>query len=69
MLVVFSFVLCCLLIAPIYDKWQTSPTFTSINTTNYPVWNIPFPGVTVCSNNIVEEDKLENLLVSQEYDN
>ena len=48
-----SCVLCGVLIAPIYDKWRTQPTFTSIATTNYAVWNIHFPAVTICSNNRV----------------
>ena len=52
-LFVSSCVLCGVLIHPIYDKWRTQPTFTSIATTNYAVWNIHFPAVTICSNNRV----------------
>ncbi len=58
----FGFVLCGFLIAPIMRKWHNSPTFTSIKTTNFPVWDIPFPGVTVCSNIVVENEKLEKVL-------
>jgi len=43
---------------PIYDKWQNSPTITSIDDTNYPVWKINFPAVTVCSNNKAVKKKL-----------
>ncbi len=57
-LVFFGFFLCGFLIVPIMRKWHNSPTFTSIKTTNFPVWEIPFPGVTVCSNIVVEDEKL-----------
>ena len=57
-----SFCLAIYLIEPIYSKWRGSPTFTSIETTNYPVWNIDFPAVTVCSNNKVMRGQLENAL-------
>ncbi len=46
-------VLSYLLIVPMYTKWQEQPTFTTINSTNYPIWNIDFPAVTICSNNKV----------------
>ena len=36
-----SCLLCGILNSPIYDKWRTLPTFSSIATTNYAVWNIP----------------------------
>ncbi len=47
---------------PIMRKWHNSPTFTSIKTTNFPVWEIPFPGVTVCSNIVVEDNQLTKVL-------
>ena len=46
------------LMIPIYEKYQESKTITSIKTTNYPVWNINFPGVTICSNNKVSKSRL-----------
>ncbi len=49
-------------ISPIFDKWQNSPTYTSINTTNYPVWSMPFPGVTICSNLMVNLNLLSGAL-------
>ncbi len=54
-----ALVLMLVLIAPIFSKWRNSPTYTSLNTTNYPIWNIPFPGVTVCSNNVINEKQLK----------
>ncbi len=64
--VLASFTLGVVLILPIYLKWRNSPTYTSIKTTNYPVWDIPFPGVTICSNVIVNDRQLKNALSKDE---
>lgn len=37
----------------VWLRYKGSPTVTSVDTTNYPVWNIPFPAVTLCDNNKV----------------
>ena len=52
-----SFILCLNLVYPIYEKYRDHPTITSIATTNYAIWNIHFPAVTVCSNNRVVASK------------
>ena len=49
-------------IAALWDKWETSPVYVSIETTSYPVPNIPFPAVSICSVNKVQEHRLENTL-------
>ena len=33
----------------IYDQWQDAPTVTTISTTGYPIKNIEFPAITICS--------------------
>ena len=38
---------------PLYNKWMYTPIIRSIETTNYPIENIDFPAVTICSNNKV----------------
>ena len=48
-----SVIFCVTIIAPIVDKWDKDPTIISIEDTNYPVWKVPFPAVTICSNNKV----------------
>ena len=53
---ILSSALATYLAYPIYVKWRDSPTFTSIDSTNYPVWNIDFPAVTVCSNMKIKKD-------------
>ncbi len=41
-----------------WDKWDSSPTFVSIQTTSLPIPEIPFPAVSICSVNKLEENKL-----------
>ena len=38
------------LVKPIFDKYKESKTITTVDTTNYPIWKINFPAITVCSN-------------------
>ena len=38
---------------PLYNKWFYHPIIRSIETNNYPIENINFPAVTICSNNKV----------------
>ena len=57
-----SLLLCGYIIAPIYTKWQNNPTITSIASTNYAIWNIHFPAVTICSNNKVVKKNLMTAL-------
>ncbi len=55
------------LITPMYTKWCEQPTFTTVNSTHYPIWNIDFPAVTICSNNKVISDQLEDTLKKSSY--
>ena len=47
---------------PLYVKWVKSPTVTTIEETNFPIWNINFPAVTICSNNKVVKQQFELVL-------
>ncbi|XP_023338346.1 uncharacterized protein LOC111709012 [Eurytemora carolleeae] len=49
-LFILALVFLVFLTTPLFNKYIDAPTFTSIDTTNYPISNIKFPGVTVCSN-------------------
>ncbi len=42
---------CFFLLHESYNKYLHNPTITTVVSTNYPVWNIEFPAVTVCPNN------------------
>ena len=51
-----SVIFCVTMIVPLVNKFDTDPTIISIEDTNYPVWKVPFPAVTICSNNKVIHD-------------
>uniref|UniRef100_A0A182QFM1 Sodium channel protein Nach n=1 Tax=Anopheles farauti TaxID=69004 RepID=A0A182QFM1_9DIPT len=38
-------------------RFRTTPTITTIETMTYPIWNIPFPAVTVCNINKIDKRK------------
>ena len=41
-------------------KWKTSPVIVSFDSDPQPIWNIPFPAVTICNNNKVSRSKVSN---------
>ncbi|XP_031357399.1 pickpocket protein 28-like isoform X1 [Photinus pyralis] len=47
---------CVINILEAYHKWQTSPVVVSFATTETPVWEIPFPAVTICPEVKTEKD-------------
>ena len=55
-------VLSVYMIIPIYDKYKTTPTVTTVTETFHPVWNVNFPAVTICSNNRIVETQLDKLI-------
>ena len=57
-----SIILAVFLMIPILNKYLESPTIISPNTTNYPIWNIYFPAVTICSNNKLMADQFRKVL-------
>uniref|UniRef100_A0A182QEN4 Amiloride-sensitive sodium channel n=1 Tax=Anopheles farauti TaxID=69004 RepID=A0A182QEN4_9DIPT len=46
-----------------WDQFRSNPTMTTIETTSYPVSQIPFPSVTLCNNNKIHSSKAEELTV------
>lgn len=44
----FSVYGCSTMILKIYNKWQLSPVIVSFAEKSTPVWQIPFPAVTIC---------------------
>ena len=46
------------MMAKIYVRWENSPVITSVSNTNYPVTNINFPAVTVCTVNKAVNEKM-----------
>ncbi|XP_017770397.1 PREDICTED: pickpocket protein 28-like [Nicrophorus vespilloides] len=43
-----SVCLCTYLIMKTYNKWERSPVIVSFATKQTPIWQIPFPAVTIC---------------------
>jgi acid-sensing ion channel, other len=43
-----SVVGCSIMIHKVYNKWQLSPVIVSFAEKSTPVWQIPFPAVTIC---------------------
>ena len=41
--------------ADIYDHWKDQPTVTTINTTAYPIKNVEFPAITICSQGMAKD--------------
>ena len=35
-------------ILKVWKKWDTTPVFVSFAETTTPVWDIPFPAITIC---------------------
>lgn len=45
----------------VWDRFQTTPTITTVETNNYPIWNLPFPAVTICNINKVYAPAAKNI--------
>lgn len=45
-----------------WDKYQTLPTITTIETYTYPIWNLRFPAVTICNVNKVYAPRAEKFV-------
>lgn len=56
-----SFVLAIYLITLVLIKYTTTPTITTVETTNYPIWNVQFPAVTFCNINKVYAPATTNI--------
>lgn len=38
-----------------FDGFVAKPTFTSLDSLNYPIWEIPYPAVAICSVNLISK--------------
>ena len=47
-----------------YIEWQDNPTITTINTTAYPIKNIEFPAITICSQGLAK-DVMDTVILRQ----
>lgn len=51
-----------------WNKWVESPTIMSLETTRYPLSNLPFPAVSICSVNKISNRRLKDALASTKRD-
>jgi len=49
-------------ISALWDKWENSPIYVSVETTSFPVFSVPFPAVSICSVNKILETRMEKTL-------
>ena len=54
----FQFVL----LSPLVEKFLKTKTITSVQTTNYPISEIDFPAISVCSNTRVSSSRYEAVI-------
>ncbi|XP_045493644.1 sodium channel protein Nach-like isoform X1 [Colias croceus] len=47
----------CIIIVSLWEKFQTNPTITGLDT-DFHNWDVPFPAVTICDRNPVDEELL-----------
>lgn len=45
----------------VWIRFVINPTITTIDTTNHPIWEVPFPSVTICNINKVHAPSAENV--------
>lgn len=49
------------MITLVWQRFQATPTITTIDTYYYPIWNVPFPAVTICNINQVYRPATKNI--------
>jgi amiloride-sensitive sodium channel len=48
-----------------WDRNDTNPTLTALDTSHYPIWDIDFPAVTLCGINRIKKSRA--LSISNEW--
>ena len=56
-----------LLYSPFLDTWYNEPTVIGTDQADFPVEKIPFPAITICSNNKIVYRQLESVLRTQPW--
>ncbi|KAJ9583490.1 hypothetical protein L9F63_022162, partial [Diploptera punctata] len=49
------------IILDVWKEYVNSPTVTTVDSTNYPIWNVPFPAVAICNINKISRSAAWNL--------
>ena len=56
-----------LLYTPFLNTWFNEPTLIGVDQADFPVEKIPFPAITICSNNKIVYRQLESVLRKQPW--
>ena len=56
-----------LLYTPFLDAWENEPTVIATDQADFPVQKLPFPGITICSNNKIVYRQLESVFKKQPW--
>ena len=56
-----------LLYTPFLDTWYNEPTVIATDQADFPIEKIPFPAITICSNNKIVYRQLESVLRTQPW--
>ena len=56
-----------MLYTPFLEKWFYTPVYMSIDSSSFDVANIPFPAITICTNNKIVNRQLESVLLTQPW--
>ena len=56
-----------LLYTPYLEKWYYTPVYMAVDSSSYDVAQIPFPAITICSNNKIVKRQLESVLLTQPW--
>ncbi|XP_050682079.1 sodium channel protein Nach-like [Leptidea sinapis] len=51
----------CIIIVTLWEKFQTNPTITGLDT-DFHNWDVPFPAVTICDRNPVDDELLQEFI-------
>lgn len=57
-----SIIFAVILMLLVWERFRTTPTITTIETNNYPIWNVNFPAVTICDINKVYRPLAEPIM-------
>ena len=52
---------------PILDDWYYHPVVHDVEKTDFYVRDLPFPAITICSNNKIVKRQLESVLLTQPW--
>ena len=56
-----------ILYTPFLDTWNNEPTVIATDEADFPIEKLPFPAVTICSNNKIVYRQLESVLRTQPW--